>query len=121
MNNNDLDIQIINQYILKEKKKLSQVVGEKLKEKRKEKKISIIKLSEYINTSPTYISQIEKGEYSISLLKFIMFCNALEINSLDFLQEFICIEDKNEDILFAKLQDKKNISINILEFMKEKK
>lgn len=120
MENKGLKIQNINLYILKEKKKLNQEIGEKLKEKRKEKKLSVSELAGYINTSPTYISQIEKGEYGISLLKFILFCNALEINLLDFLQDFIFVEEKNENILFEILQKNKDIADNILEFMKEK-
>ena len=117
----DFNIQNMNQYILKEKKRLNEEIGEKLKGKRREKNISLLELAEKTNTSPTYISQIEKGEYSISLFKFIFFCNALEINVVEFLDEFIYKEKGNEDILFEKLQKEKNISSNILAFLKEKK
>ena len=57
----------------------------------------------------------------MSLLKFIFFCNALEINIVEFLDEFILVERKNENLLFKTLQENKNISSNIIEFMKEKK
>lgn len=120
MSKNSSNIQDINDYIMKEKKKLNEEIGEKLREKRREKNVSLNELSLSTNTSPTYISQIEKGEYGMSLIKFILFCNALEIDILDFLQDFIFIEKVNEDILFDKLQGNKNIADNILEFMKEK-
>ena len=56
----------------------------------------------------------------MSLLKFIFFCNALGINIIEFLDDFIYKERGNEDILFENLQKDKSISDNILEFMKEK-
>ena len=121
MSKNSSNIQDINNYILKEKKKLNEEIGEKLREQRREKNVSLNELAENTSTSTSYISQIEKGEYGMSLLKFILFCNALEINIQDFLQEFIYIEDENKDVLFEKLQKNKNIAENILEFMKEKK
>ena len=114
------EIQNINNYILKEKKNLNKEIGEKLREKRRKKNVSINELAQNISTSPTYISQIERGEYNMSLLKFILFCNALEIDIVDFLQEFIFLEKEDEAILFNALQEDKNIAYNIIEFMKEK-
>ncbi len=121
MEKSSSDIQNVNNYITKEKKRFNQEIGEKLREKRREKNISLGELSENTNTSATYLSQIEKGEYSMSLFKFILICNSLDINVVEFLQEFVFIENENEDILFRKMQKDKNISNNILEFMKEKK
>ena len=120
MEDKSLEIQNINNYILKEKKNLNKEIGEKLREKRREKNVSLNQLAQIINTSPTYISQIEKGEYSMSLFKFILFCNALEIDIVDFLQEFIFLEKEDEEMLYRILQNDKNIADNILEFMKEK-
>ena len=116
----DFKIQNMNEYILKEKRRLNLEIGEKLREKRREKNVNLVELAEKTNTSQTYISQIEKGEYSISLFKFIFFCNALEINVLEFLDEFIYKEQSNEDILYEKLQNDKNLSKNVLEYLKEK-
>ena len=116
----DLEIQKINEYFLKEKKKLNKEIGEKLKEKRREKNISIMEIAEKTHISPTYVSQIEKGEYSVSLVKFIFFCNALDVNIGEILEDFVFKEKSNEELLYENLQKDKNISNNILEFMKEK-
>ena len=120
MNKKNLEIQNINNYILKKKNNLNKEIGEKLKRIRREKNISLNDFAEYTNTSASYINQIEKGEYGMSLFKFILFCNALEINSLDFLEEFIFCEKEDEKILCDILQKNKNIADNIIEFMKEK-
>lgn len=116
-----LKIQDINYYISKDKNKLNKEIGERLKQVRIDKNISLGDLSQMIDTSTSYISQIEKGEYGISLFKFILFCNSLEIDVSKFLQEFIFSEENNEDILYYSLQKGKNISQNILEYMKDKK
>ena len=42
MKDKSLEIQNVNNYILKEKKKLNKEIGEKIREKRKENKVSII-------------------------------------------------------------------------------
>ena len=70
-------------------------------------------------TSTSYISQIEKGGYGLSLIKFITICNALEVNE-NILEKFLFAGKKNEDFLYYKLQDGKNISQNILDYMKDK-
>ena len=121
MDKDEFYIQDMNTYILNEKEKLNKEIGEKLRKKRLERKISAVELAQYTNTSSSYINEIEKGKYNISLLRFILLCNSLEINIAEFLDEFIFTHSKSEDVLYEKLQENKNISYNILEFMKEKK
>lgn len=112
------DVADINSYMLRQKKKFNQELGAKLKEIRKLQKISLNELSTKTLISSTYISQIEKGEYGISLFKFVTLCNTLETNVEDVLDGFVIGNKKNDDILFEKLQGKKDISYNVLEFMK---
>lgn len=109
----------INYYLLERKDWLNKEIGQKLKERRKDLGKSLLDLSIETNTSITYISQIERGNYNISLYKFILICNSLHINTFRFLDEFIIYENKKEDILYEKLQGDKNISRNVLEFIKE--
>lgn len=115
------EIQDINNYLLSEKKNFYKELGENLRKIRKGKSISINELSIRTLISVTYISQIEKGEYGMTLIKFISICNALGINPDFILKDFIVINSFNEDILFEKLQESKNLSINIIDFIKCKK
>ena len=69
---------------------------------------------------PSYINQLEKGTNGISLNKFIIICNALEINLKEALEMYLYKKESNEDILFNKLQEGKNISENVLNFMRYK-
>ena len=114
------DITDINSYMLQQKVKFNQELGANLRKMRKLKKVSLNELSNKTMISSTYLSQIEKGEYGISLFKFVTLCNTLETNIEDLLENFIIGSKINEDILIEKLQEKKDISSNILEYMKYK-
>jgi transcriptional regulator with XRE-family HTH domain len=58
--------------------------GNKLKEFRKEKKLSQEQLAEKANLHRTYIGMIERAEKNISLINIEKISNALEINIGDF-------------------------------------
>ena len=83
--------------------------------------LSIEEMATMTLMAPSYINQLEKGTNGISLNKFILICNALEIDLKEVLQMYLFTKETNEDILYKKLQERKNISKNILDFMKDKK
>ena len=112
------DVQEINNYLLKNKTRFYQEMGDKLKEIRISQNITINKLALKTFISNTYLTQIEKGQYGLSLIKFITICNSLGINPNYILRDFIITNRTDEDILIEKLQGSKNILINIVDFMK---
>ena len=121
MYNSNSEIIEINQYLLDNKDKLQEDIGEKIRLKREEKNLSVEEISFRSLMSNNYITQIERGKYGVSLSKFLLICNALEVTPDEILEEFISGGRTNDDILYNKLQEGKNISKNILEYMKEKK
>lgn len=114
------DVQEINNYLLKNKTKFYQEMGDKLKEIRISQNITVSKLALKTFISTTYLCQIEKGEYGVSLIKFITICNSLGINPGYLLKDFIVTNKLDEDLLIEKLQGSKNISTNIIDFLKSK-
>lgn len=110
----------VNQYIYNHKKEFNKEIGEKLKEIRLNKKISMECMSSRCLMSSSHLKQIENGINGITLNKFIIICNALEINPQEILEEFVLISTINDNILFLNLQRNKNVSKNIIEFMKNK-
>lgn len=121
MNNIETDVIEVNQYILNHKKEFNIELGKKLKEIRIKQGITLEKMSNLTLMAPTYIGQIENGSNGLSLNKFIIICNALKINVQDILKDFLFIKNASEDILFEELQGGKNISENIIKFVKRKK
>lgn len=117
--NNSSDIICVNKYILEHKENFIKDIGEILKNERINKKISLEEVALRTQTSTSYISQIEKGTYGLSLVKFITMCNALEINE-KILEKFLYGSKKNEDIFYYELQNNKNLSINIINYLKDK-
>lgn len=111
----------VNNYLKNHKKELNQEVGNIIKKYRTMKKISTEKLANRICVSQPYVIQLEKGDVGISLNRFIMICNALEINLNEILDDFLFCYKSNEDMLYKVLQEDKNISKNILQFIKSKK
>ena len=110
-----------NQYIFNHKKDFNKEIGLKIKEIRISKNISTSDLAMRTMMTPTYIIQIENGIYGLTLNKFIIICNALEVNPNNILEDFTFGSKQNEDILFNELQQGKNISENIENYMKNKK
>lgn len=119
MNNNYSDITTVNSYILNHKEDFIKDIGEVLKQERINRNITIEEVALRTKSSPSYISQIEKGSYGLSLIKFITVCNAIEANE-NILEKFLYTGKKNEDLLYYKLQEGKNISENIINYMKDK-
>lgn len=113
------EISSVNQYLNENKIKFNKEIGKIIKEEKEYKKISNIVLAERSYMSPLYLSQIEKGKYNISLLKFISICNSLEIYPNQLLEPFLVGCKKEEDKFFYILQKEKNITTNIIEYIKE--
>ena len=114
------DIIKVNEYFLKNKKDFNEEIGKLIKKSRIEKNISIKLFSERTMISESYIKQIESGKYGLTLSKFLIICNAIEISPYKIIDDFIFSSKENEDLFYNKLQEHKNISKNILNFMKEK-
>ena len=109
----------INDYISNHKNVFLKEFGEEVKIIREEKRMTAEELAERALTTVNYIRQIECGDYGVSLTKFITICNALEINPSSLVCNFI-VGDANEDLMFNEFQKSKNISENILQYMKNK-
>jgi transcriptional regulator with XRE-family HTH domain len=60
-------------------KKFLQIVGKRIREVRKEKKLSQEKLGELANLSSPYISDIENGKVNGSLLSYYQIAKALKV------------------------------------------
>ncbi|MBR3613785.1 MAG: helix-turn-helix transcriptional regulator [Clostridia bacterium] len=118
MNNVSIDVLEVNNYIVKHRREFNKEIGKMIKEWRLKKKISIEEMSCMTFMAPSYINQLERGTNGISLNKFILICNALEINLKEVLEIYIYKKQTNEDVLYSKLQEGKCISENILEYIK---
>ncbi len=113
-------ITTVNQYLIKHKDNFNYEIGTIIKEIRISKDISVETFSEMISTSNSYASQIEHGSNGLSLIKFILICNALNVKPEKVLNNFIYFNEDNDDILYKELQQNKNISKNIINYMKNK-
>jgi transcriptional regulator with XRE-family HTH domain len=113
-------IEIVNQYLVKHKDEFNKDIGGIIKDIRTSKKISIEEFSNMVSTSSSYVCQIEHGNNGLSLIKFLLICNALKEKPNHFLNSFLYYDDDNEDILFRELQKGKNISRNLINYMKNK-
>lgn len=113
-------ITAINQYLLKHKENFNKDIGIIIKDIRFNKNISTEAFSGMISTSNSYVSQIEQGNNGLSLIKFILICNALKIKPNKLLDNFIYFDHDNEDILYNELQQDKNISENVINYIKNK-
>lgn len=75
-------------------------IGKRIQAKRKEIKITQEKLSEIIDVSPSYISEIERGSSICSLSTITNIANVLNV-SLDYL--VLGITPKNVDAMFTDI------------------
>lgn len=75
-------------------------IGKRIKIKRKEMHLTQEKLSELIDVSPTYISEIERGTSISSLATIAKLANVLELN-LDYL--VFGITDTNSNTTFSEI------------------
>ncbi len=121
MYNSNLETVKVNQYIFDHKKEFNEEIGLKIKEIRLSKNISTSEIATRTMMSPTYILQIENGIYGLTLNKFMIICNALEVEPKEILDDFIFGSKYNEDTLYRELQNEKNLSKNISNYMKNKK
>ena len=119
MQNFNSEIINVNQYIFKHKQKFNIEIGGELKEIRKQRNISLEELASRTMMAPSYIAQIEKGVNGITLSKFIMICNALEIKPQEILTDFLYLSYENQ--LYEEFQCEKNIIKNISYYLKHKR
>ena len=119
MTNNSSDILAVNTYIADHKDDFIKDIGEALKTERIKKNITLEEVALRTKSSTSYITQIEKGTYGLSLIKFIAICNALEINET-ILERFLYAGKKSEDMFYYELQNEKNLSKNIINYLKDK-
>ena len=117
----NMEVLKVNSYIITHRQEFNKEIGNMIKEWRIKKKLSVEEMGAMTMMAPSYINQLEKGTNGVSLNKFILICNALEIDLKEVLQMYLYIKETNEDILYRNLQTGKNISQNILDFMKDKK
>ena len=120
MYNADSETIKVNNYLESHRKEFNEEIGLALKKYRIENNISSRKLAERAMMTVSYINQIENGSNGISLAKFIIICNALEVRPEQIIENFIYGSKKNEDLFFNELQKEKNLSKNVLEFVKKK-
>lgn len=113
------EISTINQYLSKNKVDFNKEIGKIIKNEKNYKKMNNSSLAERAFISPLYLTQIENGKYNISLLKFISICNSLEVYPNQLLEPFLVGCKKEEDRFFYLFQKDKNISKNIIEYIKE--
>lgn len=121
MNNSSFEISNVNQYICKHRNEFNKEIGGVIKQIRIRKNISLQEMAARTLMSPTYVNQIENGINGISLNKFVQICNSLKVHSKEILDDFLFYRKVDEDLFFEELQCQKNLSDNILEFMKKKK
>jgi len=121
LKNVSLEVLKVNNYVATHRKEFNKEIGNMIKEWRTKRGISIEEMSCLTLMGPSYINQLEKGKNGISLNKFILICNALEIDLKEALEMYLYVKESNEDFLYEKLQEGKNISNNIIDFMKEKR
>ena len=120
MYNNNFEIVKVNQYIQSHRNGFNEEVGLAIRNYRQKHNISINTVAERSLMSPMYINQIEKGSNGLSLAKFIMICNSLEVEPNTLTEGFIFANKTNDDLIYNELQKEKNLSINVFEFMKQK-
>jgi len=114
------DIIKMNQYIKNKKKMFNIEIGEIIKNNRIKNNISMDEFSERSTINSSYLYQIEKGINGITLNNFLIICNSLILNPNDLLEPFLYTSEISNDVLYYELQKNKNISKNILNFMKNK-
>ncbi len=121
MFNSNLETVNVNQYIFNHKKQFNIEIGSKIKEIRNKKNISTEQMAIRTMMTPSYIMQIENGTNGVTLNKFVIICNALEIEPREILDEFIFGSKTNEDLMYNELQNGKNLSKNIINYLKKQK
>lgn len=121
MKNVSLEVLKVNNYVATHRTEFNKEIGNMIKEWRIKRNLSIEEMACLTFMGPSYINQLEKGTNGISLNKFILICNALEINLKEVLEMYLYTKESSEDYFFKELQEGKNISENVLNFMKYKK
>ena len=62
------------------------LIGERIRQIRKNKKFTQEKLAELSNLDPTYISEVENGKANYTVFTLFSICNSLEVRMSDVLE-----------------------------------
>ena len=68
---------------------IEQEIGKRIKELRKQKRISQEKLAEMIGITPNYLSALERGAYNIKLDTLVQIIDCLDITADDLFRDVI--------------------------------
>ena len=68
---------------------IEQVIGHRIKEIRKQKKIPQEKLAEMIGITPNYMSALERGAYNIKLDLLVQIIDCLDITADDLFRDVV--------------------------------
>lgn len=120
MNSFEEEIINVNQYIYNNKKKFNIEIGETIKDIRNKNSISLEEFSLKSLMDKKQLLQIESGTNGITLNKFTIICNSLNVSPDILLEKFLYTNKLKEDKLFYELQNGKNLSRNLINFLKIK-
>lgn len=98
-------------------------IGKKIKEARKQKKLSQAELAEKINLSDKHIGRIEAGKYIPNFLNFIKIMEVLNIDFDDFGLNLSKVNDKNRkellEIIYSANEKEINLYLKLIKTLKE--
>lgn len=98
-------------------------IGKKIKEARKQKKLSQAKLAEKINLSDKHIGRIEAGKYIPNFLNFIKIMEVLNIDFDDFGLNLSKVNDKNRkellEIIYSANEKEINLYLKLIKTLRE--
>lgn len=114
------EIELVNLYLHDNRNKFNTEIGEMIKEERIKNNIKISEFSSRTIMTESQISQIERGKRGLTLNKFVIICNSLGIKPGYFLDQYNYYHKTDDDILYYEMQESKNISENILQYIIKK-
>lgn len=98
-------------------------IGKKIKEARKQKKLSQAELAEKINLSDKHIGRIEAGKYIPNFLNFIKIMEVLNIDFDDFGLNLSKVNDKNRkellEIIYSANEKEINLYLKLIKTLRE--
>ncbi len=95
---------------MKDKIKLRHIIGERIKNERKQKGWTQERLAEKSNTHPTYIGKMERGDKSATLDSLEKVVNALELKYVELFKDIQPTTDKdNKNHVLYEIINKLNL------------
>ncbi len=115
------DVIKVNQYIYDHKKIFNKEIGSRIKHFRKTNDVTIEEFSEKSLMNINQLSHLENGKNGITLNKFIIICNSLGCNPNTLLEPYMFSANYNDDLFYYEIQQGKNLSKNLLNYIILKK